>query len=403
MATNIRFRKPTMTNVDGYFFMFDDDTDMLLEITADGTTAFSYPLDVVLGKSIKSTEHDGVNFWTLEDGSGADDMVIKRWKIDNYICKLQQTINLNEDASHKYDSNAFSVEHYHVTVTGTCASGTTTLYVPTGYDDKVSSGMAVTVGPNSNGDSETKNVFAAGTGYITLEDPLDYTYIYGDDVQFYNNIWLFNNYDGLDSTTGALYKINAYTGSYITRYDGGAYKDITAATFYNVDSFTAYGAVDTLAYVKTSNMLFVNVHTGGSTLDYYGSMAMDNIAAGGASVSTIYDVAMDDQNVYRLEQDSSYNYELSTLNSLVSSIALEAEPAIITANQISTSNITAYVKDQFFQPVVGRLVTFGEDDSTGYISGSNPVNTNSEGQAVTVYKSGSTAREVEITATVDQN
>lgn len=399
---NIRFRKPTMTNVEGYFFMFDEDTDMLLEITADGTTAFSYPLDTVLEEPILSTEHDGVNFWTLEAGA-ADSMVVKRWALDNYVCKLQTTINLNVDASHKYDSEAFSVEHYHTTVTGTYSVGTSYLGIETGYGDWVDTGMNVTIGPNTAGESETRSVFAAGDGWITLADPLDYTYTSGDSVQFYNNVWLFNNYNGLVDTTGALYKINAYTGSYITKYAGGAYKDITAATFYNVDSFTAYGAIDTLAYVKTSNMLFVNVHTIGASLDYYGSMAMDNITAGGASVSTIYDVAMDDQNVYRLELDSSYNYELSTLNSLVASIALEADPAIITANQVSTSSITAHVKDQFFQPVVGRLVTFGEDDDSGIISGANPVNTNSEGNAVTVYRSGDTAREVEITATVDQN
>ena len=37
---NLKFRKPHMTNVDGYFYMFDDDTDMLLAKSDDGFTAF---------------------------------------------------------------------------------------------------------------------------------------------------------------------------------------------------------------------------------------------------------------------------------------------------------------------------------------------------------------------------
>ena len=45
---NLKLRKPHMTYVDGYFYMFDDDTDMLLAKTDDGITSFSYPFDTLL-------------------------------------------------------------------------------------------------------------------------------------------------------------------------------------------------------------------------------------------------------------------------------------------------------------------------------------------------------------------
>ena len=60
-----------------------------------------------------------------------------------------------------------------------------------------------------------------------------------------------------------------------------------------------------------------------------------------------------------------------------------------------------YVKDQFFQPVIGRQVSFSEDDANGTVAPPND-NTDSQGQASTIYTAGTTARQVKITATVQQ-
>ncbi|GAG48937.1 unnamed protein product, partial [marine sediment metagenome] len=149
----------------------------------------------------------------------------------------------------------------------------------------------------------------------------------------------------------------------------------------------------------------------GATLPYYGSAVMDNIKSDEATVREIYDLAMDDQNVYRLQKGATYygddnewtyySYQLSSLDSFVTSISLAAYPAIIAANEISTSEIAAIVKDQFLQPITSRFVTFTEDDSKGSITDS-PVNTDSNGKAQTTYVSGNEAREVKITAVVEQ-
>ena len=414
---NLRLMKRNFTVDQGYFYMFDEAQDNLLQKTDDGNTSFTYPFDTLMTNEVLSAEFDGVYFWSLEVGSGADDMTIKQWKIDNYICKLQNTFNFVESGSHKYESEAFSIEHYHTTLNGATVSGSSTIYLNKYSDDSSmdftsTSGIGVIlhIGPNSDGEEEDVEVATTVSGGVTIDGTTQYSYLSGDEVNYYTHIWMFNNYDGL-SSTGALYKFDAYTGDYLTRYGSGAYTDVSAATFYNVDSFAAYGNVDTLAYVKGTNTLFINTGQAGVTLPYYGSMVMDNVQDDEATVIEVYDMVMDDQNVYRLQKKATYygsteswtyySYQLSSLDSFVTSISLAAYPAIIAANQVSTSDIVAIVKDQFLQPIVARLVTFTDDNTKGTIIGS-PDNTDADGKAQVVYKSGDDATEVKITAVVEQ-
>jgi len=391
---NIKLRKRNFTVDQGYFYTFDEDQDNLLQKTDDGTTAFSYPFNTLLTKQIKSLEFDGVYFWSLEEGSTNKDVVIRQWKIDNYICKLQNTFSYTgDDVTNNYDSNAFSVEHYHTALTSTTNSGSSTIYLDDYWDHSSISNAVLHLGPNSNGEEEDVTVNTTVSGGVTLTSSTLYDYAASDLVNYHKNIWMFNNYCGID-LVGALYKFDSHTGSLVTTYPGAAYSDIESATFYKVDSFAAYGAIDTLCYVKGTNMLFVNTADAGADLPYYGSMVMDNVQDDEATVIAIYDLSMDDQNVYRLqlkatyygstETWSLYSYQLSTLDSFVASISLGAYPSIIAANEISDSTIIATVKDQFLQPVTSRLVYFTEDEpTTGYISGSNPDNTDSDGKAQT--------------------
>jgi len=418
MAENIKLRKRNFTVNEGYFFTIEEDRDNLLQKTDDGNTAFSYPLDNLITNAVLSLEFDGVYFWALED-SGTDTMRVRRWKIDNYVAKLQQTIDF-VSVSHAYNSEAFSVEHYHDTLaSGVTASGTlislSTYGTDTdlmGFTTTAMDPLTVHIGPNTNGEEEDVQVSSViGDGSITTVSGIIYSYAQNDPVNFYTNIWLFNNADELDTATGALYKFDAYTGEYIKHYPGGAYRDIDAATFYKVNSFTDYGDVDTLAYIKSTNTLFINVgeeHEG--KLRYYGSMVMGNVQSDEYTVLTVYDLSMDDQNVYRLQKGpdggtgeswTTYSYELSSLDSFVTSISLAAYPAVIAANGVSTTDIIAIVKDQFLQPIVGRLVYFSENGD-GSIVGGTPINTDGQGLAQTIYKAGTSAMEVKVTAVVEQ-
>lgn len=416
---NIKLHKTYQANFtidQGYFYTFDYFQDNLLQKTDDGNTSFSYPIDTLLAYSIKDSEFDGVYFWSQEDPGGGDNITIRQWKIDNYVCKLQKTFGLTETGSHKYDSEAFSIEHYHTTLSGATVSGSSTIYLDK-YSDHDSMNFTTTsgdplvlhLGPNSNDEEEDVEVNTVIAGGVTLVSGTQYTYTDDDKVNYYTHIWMFNNYDGVDSGSGALYKIDAYTGDYITKYASGAYKDVKAATFYNVDSFTEYGDVDTLCYVKITNLLFINTGGAGATLPYYGSMVMENVQSDEATVIPIYDIAMDSQNIYRLQDVDDggsgawgyYSYLLSSLDSFVTSISLAAYPAVLAANQVSTSTIVALVKDQFFQPITLRLVYFSDDNTLGDVDPDHD-STDSDGKAQTTYTSGDDATEVTITALVEQ-
>ena len=411
MATNenLKFRKPHMTNVDGYFYMFDDDTDMLLAKVDDGTTAFSYPFDTLMSEAVVSAEHDGINYWSLEPGDSGV-MVIRRWRIENYICKLKQSITLSNPAHH-FNSEAFTVEHYHCTISGTYSPGDTIITVDMeDLPGNLTTGMEVTLFNETT--SETIVVQDVSGNVVTLADPIEESYNDGDELLFYNYIWLFNNAYGTDTSTGALYKINAYSGSVIKYVPSGAYKAVKASTFYEVDHFTEHGSVNSLMFVKASNLLFVNIHD--DALPYYGSMAMDTIEQDDVNIILVYDITVNDKNLYRLqlkatyygstETWTNYSYQPATFNTMVASISMMASPNVIAANQVSTSTITARVKDQFGQPVEARLVYFEDDDVDGEITtGGSGVNTDSSGEAVAVYRSGLAARLVTITAKVDQS
>lgn len=409
------------TAFNGCFYVFDWQMDSLLQKTDDGNTAFSYPLDILLGYTIKDAQYDGVYFWS-EENPGGGVVYIKKWKIDNYVCKLQQTFTLNTAnyPGHTFYSETFSVAHYHTALTYAVTSGSSTIYLDDYWDDSTlmnfttTSGNKLTLhlGPNSSSQEEDVTISGVVASGVVLASGTLYAYDEDDEVNFFTHLWLFNDYNGTDSSIGALYKFDAYTGDYITKYANGAYKAVAASTFYNVDSFSdEYGAVDTLAYIKGTNTLFINVGAAGATLPYYGSMVMGNIQANQYTVINPVALTMDGQNVYRLQlkpdgsdsdfSGSTYNYQLSTLDKFVTSISMIALPATIAANTSSSSQIIVTVRDQFLNPVHPKTVYFSEDGDGSMEYGS--AGTNVDGEATDIYHAGTTARLVKITALVNQS
>jgi len=417
---NIQVKYPNFTGEDGYYYNFDHAQDNLVVKTDDGNVAFTYPLDTAISNEVKTLEFDGFNFWTLENPSGS--IILRRWQIQNYVCVLKNTFTKNNDASNTYDANAFTIEHYHFQFSADEAVAQTTLScndpeaIVASINSKVSSGNTVRLGPSTapgyEGEWEEFSVVSAGAGTINVSPGITNAYKAGDPIIVYKYIWVFNNYNGVTSE-GALYKFDAYTGSYITKFGGNEYDNITACTFAVIPEGLDT-KVNALAYVRGSNMLFKDVAS--ATLENYGSMAMDNINANDIDILAVYDLLIDGKNVYRLQRqatyygstttfsDSAYSYQLATVTPFIHSIALQATPAVIPADAgVSTSVITAVVKSQFLLPISGKLVTFAEDDSNGYLTGTNPTLTDSDGEATITYHSGTTAREVTITATAQQS
>jgi len=458
---NITLRKPNVTMIDGYFYMMDNEQSALIVKTDDGTQAYSYPLDVALDSEdewkILSMEYDGRNFWTLQD-PGTDTIYIKRWNIENYILKERDNYAFTASASHKFSSEAMTVEHYHIRFHSTAAKNSTVLsmYQPKTFQsdfdliDKLESSHILSLGPNSNGQREDVVVSSVSLGavgqervynvYINGQTTYAYdgpnptatgigdTYDdrYGSPASFYHKIWFFNNYDGTDDTSGRLYSSSAYTEmGNLQWYPGGEYKNVKACTFYDVPNYIfdrdwqATEADDahnwpkfhSLIYVRTTNAIFLNVEDFNNS---FGSMTMDNIKDTQDDTIAIYDLAINGVNVYRLQTQATYygntytfdqgnySYQLSTLEPFITSISLRSDPAILPANNTNTAVITAIVKDQFDLPIEGKDVYFTDDDPVGNITGRNPAKTLADGTATTKYTAGSSAREVKITATAQQ-
>lgn len=56
---NINLRKPNMTIANGYFYMFDEEWDTLVEKIDDGSISFTYPLDIDLSRSYIEDDFTG--------------------------------------------------------------------------------------------------------------------------------------------------------------------------------------------------------------------------------------------------------------------------------------------------------------------------------------------------------
>jgi len=410
---NIRFKYPNMALKDNYFYTFDYDVNILLQIVDDGSVAFTYPLDTTISNEVKSCEFDGTNFWTLENVN--NDVYIKRWLVEGYMCKLQKAFTIAAGAGHKYSTQTFTVEHYHATVSGVCNVGSTYIPMTGGYATKLSSGMTVSLGPNSLRHSETIAVQDAGDGWVTLQDPTEYSYMPNDNINFYTNIWLFNEYDG-EANTGALYKFNAYNGTYILKYPGGEYKGVKACTFTTTDAFVEYGKVHSLVFVKGDNLLFLDPEPIGLDFSVYRSMVLKNFNKDDSALIEVFDICIVDENIYKLQEkayikqhtevfQNGYSYQVEPFQEFLTSVLVSSNPGVLPADGVSTTDISAVVLNQYSMPVSGRLVTFSigpSSDVGGSIIGTNPAGTNIEGKAVTVYKADGNPGFVQIIANVYQ-
>ena len=385
-----------MTFVDGYFYMMSDDGDVLVQKLDDGGTAFSYPLSTLLTDTVTSLEHDGINFWSMHDI--IDGVSIERWQIENNISELKDTF----DFTPNFDSDAFTVEHYHTTLASGVTTSGTVLYLDN-YTNLVNGGVVLTLGPNSYDQYEEVNISTVSGSSITLVSGTQNSYGAGDGVNFYNNLWIFNNY-----SVGTLHKINAYTGSAVTTYSGAEYDSITACTFTRV---RVTSDVDTLVYVKSTNLKFLNTND----MNLYGVMTIDNLNANQVTEIIVYDLAVSSDNIYRLQNEATYyetdyswgalyNYVLSTSRRFVDTVSISAYPTILPANSVNVTEVTMLVDDQYGDGVYNKPVFFVDDDAAGFMTIS-PAYTDyffGTGEAISYYKAGITPRTVNIEGTSTQ-
>ncbi len=400
---NIKFPRQHMAIRDEYFFYFDERNNTLNKKVCDGNTAFTYPLETPLGSNqVKTMEYDGYYFWTLQQGATDQDSIIKKWIIENFVCKLVDIIDLSHTLEDIFNCSTFSLEYYTTTLTTTVSGRDTHHITLNNYYDKVESGTILTLGPNNEGFYEDVTV----TGTINGSDTfgLDFytfnTYEAGTEVYFPKSVWLVNDYTH-NVLGGSLYKItlpNERIGEVIEDED---FEYVNASCFYNT------GTTQYVLYVLGTVVRFFNINTNLNET----SMLIDNIKDDQVSVITVYDIKVEEDTLYRLQHSATYygtdyswgtyNYQVSTLRSFIDSVTVDVTPKILPSNGINVAEITSVVRDQYNNPAQFRIVMFQDTDPTGFVTNLT-VYTGLDGVATSYYKAGVVPASVVIRATATQ-
>lgn len=410
---NIRFTEPHMAFVDGYFYMFDNSESMLIKKVSDGSVAYAYPILDTVGSEIKSLEYDGHYFWTLQDGTSPTwDMVLKKWVIEGYFCELKSSVDISYDGTDRYDSECFTLEHYHTTFAATSSGGDSFVCL-TDYANNssiVSPGTVLNLGPNSSAQYEDVTVTGTILGNkLGLNFFTGYSYEVGDPINIVKYIWLFNNYNGVD-TDGALYKFDANDGSYLNRYDGSQYGDSKSCIFERITEINQFDEIYSIMYVRDTDLVFLDVSSD-SSISVYCTMIMDNLQTNGSTIIDIYDLVIYEGAIYRLQIKANYygtdynwttyNYQLSPVRNFVDSITLSLYPNILPTTGLNTSEAIAVVKDQYLFPTEWKSVSFSADDTVGFMTISENL-TDTNGVAVSYYQAGISVGVVTVTASTTQ-
>jgi hypothetical protein len=460
---NVRFTYPNMATDGVYYYTMMRNAQVLQQKVDDGTVSFSYPLDTAIEQDVKELEWDGVYFWSLEPKTGG--VIIRKWKIEAFICKQDQKFEFTTGGGHTYDADAFAIEHFRLTAgnndngsggytigltdilisdTSMLAPGDVVTFVKRNTSTASRSGTSFVeqkivqsvlsatqvrftsaMAADPHGDGKGFRGPTAVTGLAATQPQLP------DHVFVTKYLWINNKYAPNDLTKAALYKTNYFNGSVITTYAGTQYQGIGGATYYakyeratvntlqynttvSIDS-AAGGRQAWLLFAKATSMLFYNTNT--NVFDK--SMVMNNVKANSVDSWPVFDLNVigEEPNiaVFRVqlgttyknvalvltdETWSTYNYEKQILRRVVNSIAVTADPSIIPADGISSSIITATLKDQYNNLVPsGKTVNWADDSGANRVSPTSST-TNSFGQATTTYTAGTTEQDVKITASV---
>jgi hypothetical protein len=428
MPTNIKLTVANFVRVDGYFYHLAHTNDTLFKKVDSGENAFSYPLDTDLLNEIKCIQHDGRFFYTLENltaaNSGNGQLILKKWKIEDFVLKLKRTYTLNGSGAQKYDCNSFAIEHFHRTFGAVASAGVSTITLNS--NDRVSPGDILQLGPSTfTGDEGKTEEVTVGTvlvgNQVTLTTPLVNSYNNTNLIDFSKRCWFFNKFrpSDPDPTNGSgqlfSFDLNPIITTVVARKTGNEFRTVLASTFMT-DPFYAGGPRDFLVYANQTNLLFIETQDTNPNFLLTVQSAAQNNQETNSNVITIHDITHEGNTIFRLQNKATYktgvssttedwgaqfNYQVAPIQRLPLSISLTANPAVIAADGVATSNITAIVKDQFDSAIASRLVSFTDNDATGAPAGAmipTSATTNSQGSCNVNYRAGTEAKTVTVTA-----
>jgi len=401
---NINFKYKNMCVHDNYFFTFDHDLDVLIQKVDDGSTAFTYPTDVSIGVEVKSLEYGGGYFWSLQYNNTTS-VIIKKWKIENFICILVDSHIVGNTPD--VDSDTFSIENYDTVLASGISTGNDYLYLDD-YYSVTTTGTLLMVGPNDDAQYEYKTVTTVSGNKLFTDSVFDNNYLVGSDVNLATNVWLFNNESFVAVNPGSLFTLRPDDLSLVSYIDDIEYENILSSTFGKELGGVFSSTASAIMYTKSSNLKFIDV----SNFSNVAFMVMDNTKIDGMTIIPVYDVGLSNATVFRLQDEAAYygvnyswtnyNYQVSTTRRFVDSMTVDAVSKILNSDGVSTAEVISTVFDQYNDPIFLKLVFFEDDDSTGYMTIS-PAYTNTAGVGYSYYRAGTTPAHVTITATATQN
>ena len=425
MPTNLNLSIANITRLNGYFYHFDYSADVLYKKVDSGANAFSYPTNTDVTNEVKCLQTDGTYFYTLENiTTGNGRLIFKKWKIQEYTLQLQRTYDLVGSANQKYDCNSFSIESFDRTLSSVVSAGTNVLTL--NDNSRTAIGDVLNIGPSTfagdEGKSESVTVLSVlGGNQVQLTANLLHSYDPGNRVGFAKRCWFFNKFRPNDSDSvngsGQLYSfdLNPLVTSVVSRKASNEFRSVLASVFIKDLDYPG-GAREFLSYMVQTNLLFIETEdTNPNFLTVIQSAAQNNQETN-STIIPVYDLAYEARTIFRLQRKATYrnadtyttedwglnyNYQVSTLQRLPQSISLTATPPIIDAVSGNSSHIIGYLTDQFGTPIVGRAVSFTDDDTSGspagYVTPTSPL-TASGGKCETDYYAGTIPKLVTIIA-----
>lgn len=271
---NIKFNRANMAvDMDGYFYMLDENYRTLTQKVDDGFISYQFPLEVPKNLLISDTlkeavclQFDGYSFWSLQHIYNSAPtpakigIVIRRWVIDNFLCKLQQQYRYDDDINSIYDSSTIAIEHYVTDVSATISGSSSEIYLSEYYNTAVFPNTTIGLGPNIYGEKEIVTVSGVTGSIIYLTDLTSYSYSIGDSAVISPSFFLFNDYDGIDNSVGSLMVFDTKDGAYISSEIDLEYQSVSASKFTRLQNILQdYDDVYTLMYVKNNSCKLRNM------------------------------------------------------------------------------------------------------------------------------------------------
>ncbi len=353
---------------------------------------------------------DNVTYFTLEkipdlDGAGqptvtSSKCIIKRWELDvsSSLLNLKQQITKYTTGNYYYDVSGMGVEHYHRSFLNPNQGGIN--YLDINNSSRIETGNKLFLGPSTDTDNigatETITVSHISGDRVYLSGYINYQYVAGDPITFYNNIYLISKigYGGA-TTRGTLFKLSAYSGNIKEYTTSGVYTDVTGAKWSIIS--------DALATINDTQLLFIRPY---DSYFNWRSMFLGNVEDNDADIFSVYDVVFDNYNIYKLMRNvtrrdvdgnkitypwSTYNYQQDSLVPYTNNVTIYTDKAQLNGYTQVTA-LYIQVRDQFgvslrdvnvnlymdggdvgalFDPLNGQAITdINGEASIDYISGS---------------------------------